>query len=41
MGYCGELPFGILTHCRYIDLEKMKIISAKIEKDEYRLLGTK
>ena len=41
MAYCGELPFGILSYCRYIDLEKMKILSCKIEKDEYRLLGTK
>ena len=22
MAYCGELPFGILPYCRYIDLEK-------------------
>ena len=41
MAYCGELPFGISSYCRYIDLEKMKIVSCKIEKDEYRLLGTK
>ena len=41
MAYCGELPFGILSSCRYIDLEKMKIVSCKMEKDEYRLLGTK
>ena len=30
--YCGELPFGILSYCRYIDLEKMKIVCCKIEK---------
>ena len=41
MAYCGELPFGILSYCRKIDLDKMKIVSCKIEKDEYRLLGTK
>ena len=39
--YCGELPFGILSYCRYIDLEKMKIVCCKIEKDEYRLSGSK
>ena len=32
IAYCGKLPFGILSHCRYIDLEKMKIVSCKIEK---------
>ena len=41
MAYCGELPFGILSYCRYADLEKLKIVSCIIEKDEYRLLGTK
>ena len=41
MAYCGELPFEILSYCRYIDLEKMGTVSCKIEKDEYRLLGTK
>ena len=41
MAYCGELLFGILSYCKYIDLEKMKIVSGKIEKEEYRLLGTK
>ena len=41
MAYCGRLLFGILSYCRSIDLEKMKIVSCKIEKDEYRLLGTK
>ena len=40
MAYCGELPFGILPYCRYIELDKMKIVSCKTEKDEYRLLGT-
>ena len=41
MAYCGELPFGILSYCRYTDLEKMKVVSCNIEKHEYRLLGTK
>ena len=31
----------LLSCCRYIDLEKMEIVPCKIEKDEYRLLGTK
>ena len=30
--YCGDLPFGILSYCRYIDLEKIKTVSTKIEK---------
>ena len=41
MAYCSELPFGILSYSSYIDLEKMKIVFCKIEKDEHRLLGTK
>ena len=41
MANCGEVPFGILSYYRYIDLEKKKTVSCKIEKDEYRLSGTK
>ena len=41
MAHYGELPFGILSYCRCIDLEKMKIVSCKIEKDECKLLETK
>ena len=41
VAYRGELPFRILFYCRYIDLEKLKIVSCKKEKDEYRLLGIK
>ena len=41
MAYCGQLPFRILSYCRYIDLEKRKVLFCKIEKDENRLLWTK
>ena len=41
MAYCIELPFVILSYCRYIDLGKMKIVSSKIDKNEYKILGTK
>ena len=38
MAYCSELPFGILFYSSYIDLEKTKIVSSIVEKNEYRLL---
>ena len=41
MTYCGELPFGILSYCKYIDLEKIRIVSSKIKKNEYKLFGAK
>ena len=41
MAYCTELPFGILSYCSYIDLEKMKIVFSVVQKNEHKLLGTK
>ena len=41
MTYCSELPFGILFYSSYIDLEKMRIVFSVVEKNEYKLLGTK
>ena len=41
MANCNKLPFGILSCSSYIDLEKMKIVSSVVEKNEYKLLGTK
>ena len=41
MAYCSELAFGMLSYSSYIDLEKMKIVFSILEKNEYKLLGTK
>ena len=41
MANCSKLPFGILSYSSYIDLGKMKIVSSVVEKNEYKLLGTK
>ena len=41
MAYCSQLPFGILSHSSYIDLEKMKIVFSVVEQNEYKLLGAK
>ena len=41
MTYCSKLPFGILSYSSYIDLEKMKLVSSIVEKNEYKLLETK
>ena len=39
--YCSKLPFGILSYSNYIDFEKMKIVSSILEKNKYKLLGTR
>ena len=39
--YCSKLTFGILCYSSYIDFEKMKIVSSILEKNGYKLLGTK
>ena len=41
MAYCSELAFGMLSYSSYIDLEKMKIVHSIVEKNEYKLFGTK
>ena len=41
MAYCCELPFGILSYSSYIDLEKTKIVSSVVKKNEHKLLGAK
>ena len=41
MTYCSKLPFGILSYSSYIDLEKMKVVSSVVKKNECKLLGTK
>ena len=32
MAYCTELPYGILSYSRYIDLEKMKVVFSVVKK---------
>ena len=39
--YCSKLPSEILSYSSYIDFEKMKTVSSIVEKNEYKLLGTK
>ena len=38
---CSKLPFGILCYSSYRDLEKMRTVSSIVEKNEYKLLGTR
>ena len=39
--HCSKLPFRILSYSSYMDFEKMKIVPSIVEKNEYKLLGTK
>ena len=41
IAFCPELPFGILSFSRFVDIEAMNIISFNIEMNESKVLGTK
>ena len=41
MAYCSELQYGILSNSNCKDLEKMRVVSSVVEKNEYKPLATK
>ena len=41
MAYCSELQYGILSYSNCKDLEKMRVVSSVVEKNQYKLLATK